>query len=492
MSLILDALKRLEAKAPPKPVAPELKVVESQPEVETATVLSLPQPSPEGGHAPDLENPAVDSEPIVLESVAISAADSPSEDWFEQTEVCLNVPELTEHDVDVQISLAALEGDVLNLDLEVRQPTAEAEIVEPSVEVQELAVEEPQNAGLPAGPMSEEPSAPVVELPRETLDFATEIAKLWTASDEEIAAEPAPPAAEFVSAELVEEEPVHDPAPDEIISFGTLEDEVLPINPDLPVGVVEEVPEDAIAEDERAEETVEVPESHVAAIEEHHEETVEEDAAEAEMPSDAILPIADFRPAVAELAEPERDDLVDDHDVLAAQLTELEFRGLRDNVLSQLPDAPAALLFAAADDETDVADVVLKLSQSLAQLRQGEVAIVCSTRLRDAYRASNDYGELQQAIVPSFQRQHRVPTVLIDAKDAGDRMVADLKRRCRWVLFAADAATARRWSPLCEATYVVVGLGNTDRRAAVQTVASLELAGGLVLGCVLTDVPDVA
>jgi hypothetical protein len=91
MSLILNALKRLEAKAPPRQATVSALVDVAQ--------VDSPAPQPVAEERPviavEIELLLPMHEPVVLESVEVSVADIPPDDWYEQSELCLGGPELS-------------------------------------------------------------------------------------------------------------------------------------------------------------------------------------------------------------------------------------------------------------------------------------------------------------------------------------------------------------------------------------------------------------
>lgn len=189
------------------------------------------------------------------------------------------------------------------------------------------------------------------------------------------------------------------------------------------------------------------------------------------------------------------------------------YRDLAANILSQLkPEEPSALLFAAASAGPDKTPSVLvkSLAAVLAgQVRGDVLAVDLDLRrptLADEFHIQAERGLadvlLETAAWQDVVRPSGVEGLSVlpgrespaaDATAFGSlrpaRLLDQLRRHYRLVLLDAGALRPQDlapWTRSCEATYLVLNLGQTSRRAARQAVRTFERAGGRVLGSVLS------
>ena len=190
------------------------------------------------------------------------------------------------------------------------------------------------------------------------------------------------------------------------------------------------------------------------------------------------------------------------------------FRQLARNVLAHLsPGRPAVLMFTSPDDGAGKTGMLAALAVALAE-EVAEDVIVVDANLRSPALA-NDFGIWAEAglvevltgekgwreVVRQSSAKHL--SVLPGGRFPGDgeplpedsklaSLLETLRRSHRLVL--VDTASLRYpevapLSGLCDGTYLVIALGQTECNAARQAARLIKRCGGRLLGCVLTNVP---
>jgi len=168
-------------------------------------------------------------------------------------------------------------------------------------------------------------------------------------------------------------------------------------------------------------------------------------------------------------------------------------------------------MFAGADGSPNVPQIVARLAATLAHEVAEEILVVdCNfdrpgpaepsapqTRrgLVDVPTGGADWREA--VCRTDTENLHVLPGSRFPTDDGGPAedaalaaLLNELRRRFRLVLIAAGSLAHRGALHLarhCDATYLVVQLHRTPRRAARQAVHDVERSGGLVAGCIVTD-----
>jgi Mrp family chromosome partitioning ATPase len=192
------------------------------------------------------------------------------------------------------------------------------------------------------------------------------------------------------------------------------------------------------------------------------------------------------------------------------------FRALSANVLSQLPRGrSAAILFTSPGDHEGKTATLAALAAILAEgISGGVVAVDCNVHRPDlaAQVGLSTRRGLADVLSGSTRWQEAVRSTALDglrvlpgvpvaeggqpAVDwvAMEPLLDELRRQYRLVLLDGASLTQPEVAPLarvCDGTYLVVRLGQTTRRAAVEAIRTIQGAGGRVLGCVVTNAPPV-
>ena len=189
------------------------------------------------------------------------------------------------------------------------------------------------------------------------------------------------------------------------------------------------------------------------------------------------------------------------------------YRELARNILAQLsPGRPAALMFTSPGDGEGKTSMLAALAVALAEEVAEEVMIV-DANLRSPALA-NDFGiwtdqglvevltgEMDwPAVVRKTSTKHLsvLPGGRLPGEDGalpGDLKLASLletlRRSHRLVLVDTASLKYPEVAPLaglCDGTYLVIALGETQRGAAQQAARLIQRCGGRLLGCVLTNV----
>jgi Mrp family chromosome partitioning ATPase len=236
---------------------------------------------------------------------------------------------------------------------------------------------------------------------------------------------------------------------------------------------------------------------------------VESSAERAEAPV-AEGAVSDTAPEAAPVRESDRNvrrllsPLADEH--------QQPYRELAGNILGQLsPGRPAVLMFTSPGDGEGKTSMLAALAVALAE-EVAEDVVVVDANFRNPALA-NDFGiwadqglvevltgEMDwRQVVRKTSAKHL--SVLPGGRFPGDEgplpedlklasLLETLRRGHRLVLVDTASLQYPEVAPLsgmCDGTYLVVALGETERNAARQAVRLIERCGGQLLGCVLTN-----
>ncbi len=174
--------------------------------------------------------------------------------------------------------------------------------------------------------------------------------------------------------------------------------------------------------------------------------------------------------------------------------------------------ASAALLLVAPDMEPEVCRTAAHLAARLARHGTRDVLLMdCNVTdkalsdlfelrgkagLTDVLHGRADAAECVTAT--SIDGLHVLPAGRGDARQFDDvarsigQLLAQLKQRYRYVIASGDAqeAAGRVIARLCDGTYVLVRLGQTEMEPAALAMQHLLEAGARVLGCVVVNAPE--
>lgn len=221
-----------------------------------------------------------------------------------------------------------------------------------------------------------------------------------------------------------------------------------------------------------------------------------------------IIPLAE--PIVEESISPKRP--VD----AKRPVHEPHYVELAENLLGQLPpDGRAALLFVAAEPGRLDPKMLGSLAALLAERTAGEVLLVdCDLRRKEPTEflgistPNPRHPGLVEVLAGAVQWREAVvrtsgqgvgllpgsrlpPGLLPEQLEETDpsRLVAELRGRYQLVLFAGtrpDDPLIARLTACCDGTYLVVRLGETQRRAAGRVTRAMQRRGGRLLGSIVT------
>ncbi len=185
------------------------------------------------------------------------------------------------------------------------------------------------------------------------------------------------------------------------------------------------------------------------------------------------------------------------------------FRQLAERIRGSLvADVPASISFAAVLGGPSVAGDVARAAAALASQSNGRVLLVDAGAGGEGLSTCFGCGELP-GLIEVLQRRRMsseciiattlsrldfmpvgqaMPTDVGKTSQALAGLLHDLKRRYSLVVIdagMADAALACSFSRYCDATFLVVQLGQTDEAQAQTAANSLREAGARLLGCVV-------
>jgi hypothetical protein len=202
-----------------------------------------------------------------------------------------------------------------------------------------------------------------------------------------------------------------------------------------------------------------------------------------------------------------------------------EYRELRDNILRQLPRAgPLAIALVSAEPNREHVLLAARLTLLLAEESVGDVLAIdadsapseLACHLDFATRPSMALDPIGKARLPLVSLSELLqngrsvedaalatPTrnvwVIPGSPSEGDGTLAidplfmnHCKRRYSHVVIAADTANSPITIPLarqCDAAYLVVDLGRSDRQASLDAIVRLKRGGVVVRGCIVTGAP---
>jgi Mrp family chromosome partitioning ATPase len=189
-----------------------------------------------------------------------------------------------------------------------------------------------------------------------------------------------------------------------------------------------------------------------------------------------------------------------------------QYQQLTDKIVSQLPaDVPLSFMFVAAEPGQHAADALAHVAALLSRRNVGKVLLVdgnlAEKSLTAAFdrRSADGLAEIlnrrrsaREFLVPTaLERLNLLPagregvTNFKTTDDALAVLLRDVKHHYRFVLVDAGCYAeplAASLARICDATYFVVQLGQTDSESAATAVAQLQAEGARMRGAVVNSV----
>jgi len=179
------------------------------------------------------------------------------------------------------------------------------------------------------------------------------------------------------------------------------------------------------------------------------------------------------------------------------------YRSIRDRILGQITSNRSAMLLLTSPDPCDVG-LIWPLAVVCGERNRGEVLFVDAT-LNSSLARSYPNSASQVGIEDVLEGRMTWDDVVRSTTAANVRLLTqgknparaetsefslwdDLRQQYSLVVVAAECATdsSTLWlAPLCDATYLVVELGASQRTEAAKARQSLEASGCNLLGCIV-------
>jgi len=193
----------------------------------------------------------------------------------------------------------------------------------------------------------------------------------------------------------------------------------------------------------------------------------------------------------------------------AEQQTSTAIHNLRGAILERFPLAsPTIVLFLGSENNPHTHTTCARVAASIADKSVGKVLLVDSCpqrKLTLAYNALESRG-VSNLLSMSSDWQHALislPQGTLDFLPAGTshwehwgaenrlfNFAAELKRKYQFVFVnAGDAhhSIGKLWSSVCDGSYLLVSMKNSNPDVAESAVTELQASGARLLGCIATD-----
>ena len=184
---------------------------------------------------------------------------------------------------------------------------------------------------------------------------------------------------------------------------------------------------------------------------------------------------------------------------------------LANSIVERFPlGDPTVLLFVGSEQNSHVDETSARVASALAERRIGRILLLDSDTTGHALsNASGVGGEpgITDVVNKSVAWESTVygrsatgldfmaaGTGVFRHPEASDRLrhaVAEMKRDYQFICISAGDArghAAQIWSEVCDGSYLLVSLKNSNQTIAKSAVAELQSCGARLLGCVVTDV----
>lgn len=182
---------------------------------------------------------------------------------------------------------------------------------------------------------------------------------------------------------------------------------------------------------------------------------------------------------------------------------------LRDAILNRFPLAsPVIVLMVGSENNIHTDFASARLAASLADMAIGNILLVDSCPLKRLTRAYEgiDYRGISNLMATAEPWQDLIlslPIGRLDFLPAGTshwehwgaetrliQMASDWKRHYQFVLVTAGDAhqtIAKLWTSVCDGSYLMVSMKNSNPHIAESAVTELQASGARLLGCIATD-----
>lgn len=192
--------------------------------------------------------------------------------------------------------------------------------------------------------------------------------------------------------------------------------------------------------------------------------------------------------------------------------TEARYReamaGLVDSILDRFPlAAPAVLLFVGSESNSHVDDTCAKIADSLARRNVGKILLVdsnfngrlskmrnleSSTGIGEVVNDGTDWNPLtiDESFGMDFMPSGKGGFNRWGGPQRLRNAVAQMKQDYQFICVSAGDAhenVAKSWSGICDGSYLLVSLKNSNETIAESAVTELQTSGARLLGCVVTD-----
>lgn len=171
---------------------------------------------------------------------------------------------------------------------------------------------------------------------------------------------------------------------------------------------------------------------------------------------------------------------------------------------------PTVLMFVGSEPNRHTDETCARVASVLAERRLGRILLLDSDS--ESHSLSNASGVADQPGITDiinyavdwestiYGRSATgldflgAGTGVFHHEEAMDRLrhvVADMKRHYQFVCISAGQAhssAARIWSEICDGSYLLVSVKNSNQTIAKSAVTELQSSGARLLGCVVTDV----
>ena len=171
---------------------------------------------------------------------------------------------------------------------------------------------------------------------------------------------------------------------------------------------------------------------------------------------------------------------------------------------------PTVLLFVGSESNKHIDESCARVASALAERKLGRILLLDSDTqghaLSNASGVSGQQGitDVANDLVSWESTIYGRSTTGLDFlgsgtgvfhhRDASDRLrhaIAEMKREYQFICISAGDAqspSARIWNDICDGSYLLVSMKNSNQTIAKSAVTEMQSSGARLLGCVVTDV----
>jgi Mrp family chromosome partitioning ATPase len=171
---------------------------------------------------------------------------------------------------------------------------------------------------------------------------------------------------------------------------------------------------------------------------------------------------------------------------------------------------PTVLMFVGSESNKHIDETCARVASTLAERGLGRILLLDSdTRGHSLSNASGVSGQLgiTDVVNDSIGWESTIygrsstnldflasGTSVFHHPDSRDRLrhtIAEMKREYQFICISAGDArspSARIWNDICDGSYLLVSMKNSNRTIAKSAVTEMQSSGARLLGCVVTDV----